>query len=107
MREGRRDETKTESEKGVEGKRTKGRMEERGRDDRSRPVEKGYSRRETTIGRTLGRGWEEERRGETGGADRGVGGEYGRIHRELKDESINPSNTQWLPSQIEHYVTYK
>lgn len=31
MREGRRDETKTESEKGVEGKRTKGRMRERER----------------------------------------------------------------------------
>lgn len=76
MREGRRDETKTESEKGVEGKRMKGRMEEkeRGRDDRSRPVEKGYSRRETTIGRTLGRGWEEERRGETGERTVGLGG---------------------------------
>lgn len=92
--------------KGLRGSERKGGWK-RGRDDRSRPVEKGYSRRETTIGRTLGRGWEEERRGETGGADRGVGGEYGRIHRELKDESINPSNTQWLPSQIEHYVTYK
>lgn len=73
MREGRRDETKTESEKGVEGKRTKGRMEERGRDDRSRPVEKGY-RRETTIGRTLGRGWEEERGGEPGERTVGLGG---------------------------------
>lgn len=61
--------------KGLRGRERKGGWKrKRERDDRSRPVEKGYSRRETTIGRTLGRGWEEERGGETGERTVGLGG---------------------------------